>query len=87
MWGRTMLDEPLLCPPPLSPATASPCRRMQAVSDATGRSPKDVKSAADEKGDLGEAAELSRAKQRTLFGSVTSASGACAAAWGLSLRS
>lgn len=44
--------------------------RVQALSEATGRQLKDVKAAADEKGDLGLVAETSRAAQRTLFSSM-----------------
>ncbi|RYY34369.1 hypothetical protein EON62_03365, partial [archaeon] len=44
------------------------CLLMKAVSEATGRSLKDVKADADKRGDLGLVAEASRTSQRTLFG-------------------
>lgn len=41
---------------------------MKALSEATGRQTKDIKAEAETKGDLGDVAEASRAKQKTLFG-------------------
>jgi DNA ligase 1 len=42
---------------------------VKALSEATGRQPKDIKSDAADKGDLGLVAESSRSRQKTIFGS------------------
>jgi len=52
---------------------------VKALSEATGRQAKEVKAAADEKGDLGLVAETSRAQQRTLFSSMLAKPAAAAA--------